>query len=87
MRYFYLIFFLTCVTVIGLAGFRGSKSRQPPSNCSRHGAPKQGPPQSPSEFFADGRSSRAGPEGRWSTASLMKSTGKKCWSTQGGLSL
>ena len=22
MRYFYLIFFLTCVTVIGLAGFR-----------------------------------------------------------------
>ena len=30
MRYFYLIFFLTCVTVIGLAGFRGSNSRQPP---------------------------------------------------------
>ena len=30
MRYFYLIFFLTCVTVIGLAGFRGSKSRRPP---------------------------------------------------------
>ena len=64
MRYFYLIFFLTCVTVIGLAGFRGSKSRQPPielfPDMVRQNKAR---PQSPSDFFADGRSSRAWPEG------------------------
>ena len=64
MRYFYLIFFLTCVTVIGLAGFRGSKSRRPPielfADMVRQNKAR---PQSPSDFFADERSSRARPEG------------------------
>jgi mono/diheme cytochrome c family protein len=64
MRYFYLIFFLTCVTVIGLAGFRGSKSRQPPielfPDMVRQNKAR---PQSPGDFFADGRSSRAWPDG------------------------
>ncbi len=64
MRYFYLIFFLTCVTVLGLAGFRGSKSRQPPielfSDMVRMNKVR---PQTPGEFFADGRSSRVRPEG------------------------
>jgi len=64
MRYFYLIFFLTCVTVIGLAGFRGSKSRRPPielfADMVRQNKAR---PQSPSEFFADARSSRERPEG------------------------
>jgi len=64
MRYFYLIFFLTGVTVIGLAGFRGSKSRQPPielfADMVRQNKVR---PQTRSEFFADGRSSRARPEG------------------------
>jgi mono/diheme cytochrome c family protein len=64
MRYFYLIFFLTCVTVIGLAGFRGSKSRQPPielfPDMVRQNKAR---PQTPGEFFADERSSRVRPEG------------------------
>ena len=64
MRYFYLIFFLTCVTVIGLAGFRGSKSRQPPielfADMVRQNKAR---PQSPGEFFADARSSRERPDG------------------------
>jgi mono/diheme cytochrome c family protein len=64
MRYFYLIFFLTCVTVIGLAGFRGSKSRQPPielfADMVRMNKVR---PQTPSDFFADGRSSRVRPDG------------------------
>jgi mono/diheme cytochrome c family protein len=64
MRYFYVIFFLTCVTVIGLAGFRGSKSRRPPielfPDMVRQNKAR---PQTPSDFFADERSSRARPEG------------------------
>ena len=64
MRYFYLILFLTCVTVIGLAGFRGSKSRRPPielfPDMVRQNKAR---PQTPSDFFADERSSRARPVG------------------------
>jgi len=64
MRYFYLLFFVTCVTVVGVAGFRGSKSRQPPielfPDMVRQNKVR---PQTPSEFFADGRSSRVRPEG------------------------
>jgi mono/diheme cytochrome c family protein len=64
MRYFYLIFFLACVTVIGLAGFRGSKSRQPPIELFPDMVRmNKARPQTPSEFFADARSSRARPEG------------------------
>ena len=64
MRYFYLLFFVTCVTVVGVAGFRGSKSRQPPielfPDMVRQNKIR---PQTPSDFFADGRSSRVRPEG------------------------
>jgi len=64
MRYFYLIFFLCCVTVIGLAGFRGSKSRQPPIELFPDMVRmNKARPQTPSEFFADARSSRARPDG------------------------
>ena len=64
MRYFYLIFFLICVTVIGLAGFRGSKSRQPPIELFPDMVRmNKARPQTPSEFFADARSSRARPDG------------------------
>ncbi len=78
MRYFYLIFFLTCVTVIGLAGFLGSKSRQPPielfPDMVRQNKVR---PQSPSEFFADGRSSRARPEGTVEHSQPYEINGKK----------
>ena len=64
MRYFYLLFIVTCLTVIGVAGFRGSKSRQPPleifPDMVRQNKVR---PQTPSDFFPDGRSSRAYPEG------------------------
>jgi mono/diheme cytochrome c family protein len=64
MRYFYLIFLLMIVTVVGLAGFRGSRSRQPPielfPDMVRQNKVR---PQTPSEFFGDERSSRARPEG------------------------
>jgi mono/diheme cytochrome c family protein len=64
MRYFYLIFLLTVVTVIGMAGFRGSKSRQPQielfNDMVRQNKVR---PQTPSDFFDDQRSSRVRPEG------------------------
>jgi mono/diheme cytochrome c family protein len=64
MRYFYLIFILTCATVLGLAGWRGTKSRRPPielfPDMVRQNKAR---PQSPSDFFADERSSRARPDG------------------------
>jgi mono/diheme cytochrome c family protein len=64
MRYFYLILFLCCVTVIGLAGFRGSKSRQPPIELFPDMVRmNKARPQTPSEFFDDTRSSRARPDG------------------------
>jgi mono/diheme cytochrome c family protein len=64
MRYFYLIFLLMIVTVLGMAGFRGSKSRQPPielfNDMVRQNKVR---PQSPSDFFEDQISSRVRPEG------------------------
>lgn len=64
MRYFYLIFLLTIVTLIGMAGFRGSKSRQPPielfNDMVRQNKVR---PQSHSDFFGDERTSRPYPEG------------------------
>jgi mono/diheme cytochrome c family protein len=64
MRYFYLIFSLICVTVVGVAGFRGSKSRQPPIEIFPDMVRmNKARPQSPSGFFADARSSRALPDG------------------------
>jgi mono/diheme cytochrome c family protein len=64
MRYFYLGFILTVATVIGLLGFRGSMSRKPPleifPDMVRQWKIR---PQTPSDFYQDGRSSRSFPEG------------------------
>ena len=85
MRYFYLIFFLTCVTVIGLAGFRGSKSRQPPielfADMVRH---EQGAP-AVAERFLCRRPQFARAAGRHGGAqpALRNATGNCCSSTAG----
>src|SRR3974390_2762993 len=59
MRYFFLIFALACVAVIGIAGFRGGMSRRPPleifPDMKRQPKPR---PQTGNAFFADGLSSR-----------------------------
>jgi mono/diheme cytochrome c family protein len=64
MRYFYLIFLLMIVTVVGMAGFRGSKSRQPPiqlfNDMQNQNKVR---PQSVSDFFGDERSARVRPDG------------------------
>lgn len=59
MRYFLAGFVLTAVLVVGLAGFRGGKSRQPPLEVfpDMDRQPKL-QPQHESEIFADRRSSR-----------------------------
>lgn len=59
MRYFVLGFLLLCVLVVGIAGFRGSPSRKPPIEVipDMDRQPKIRP-QTPSDFFADGRASR-----------------------------
>jgi mono/diheme cytochrome c family protein len=77
MRYFYLIFLLLIVTVVGMAGFRGSKSRQPPielfNDMVRQNKVR---PQSPSDFFDDERSSRVFPEGTVAHSSPYEINGK-----------
>ena len=64
MRYFYLGFILTVVTVVGLLGFRGTTSRKPPleifPDMVRQAKLR---PQTPSEFYQDGWSSRPHPTG------------------------
>lgn len=64
MRYFILAFILVCVLLAGVLGTRGRISRKPPieilSDMDRQ--PKIRP-QTPSDFFADGRSSRLPVEG------------------------
>lgn len=64
MRYFVLGFFLFCVAVMSIAGFRGSPSRKPPIEVipDMDRQPKVRP-QTPSAFFADGRASRLPVEG------------------------
>ncbi|MBI4660055.1 MAG: cytochrome c [Verrucomicrobia bacterium] len=59
MRYFLLIFFLTGVLVVGIAGFRGDMSRRPPIELfpDMDRQPKLRP-QERNTFFADERSSR-----------------------------
>ncbi len=59
MRYFLLIFALCVLTVVGIAGRRGSLSRRPPIELfpDMNRQPKLRP-QTPDAFFADGRSSR-----------------------------
>jgi mono/diheme cytochrome c family protein len=64
MRYFLLIFVLTCFAVVAVCGFRGSHSRRPPielfADMVRQNKAR---PQSPSEFFPDQFSSRPFPAG------------------------
>jgi mono/diheme cytochrome c family protein len=59
MRYFLLIFVLSVLAVVGIAGRRGSLSRRPPIELfpDMNRQPKLRP-QTPDAFFADGKSSR-----------------------------
>jgi mono/diheme cytochrome c family protein len=64
MRYFLLLFFLTCFAVVAVCGFRGSFSRRPPielfPDMVRQNKVR---PQTPSEFFPDQHASRLIPAG------------------------
>lgn len=64
MRYFLLIFALTVVTIMGVAGKRGDVSRRTPLEIfpDMDRQPKLRP-QEPNAFFADGKSSREHPAG------------------------
>jgi mono/diheme cytochrome c family protein len=64
MRYVLLAFLLLGVLVVSIAGFRGQASRRPPIEVipDMDRQPKIRP-QTPSAFFADGRSSRLPVEG------------------------
>ena len=57
MRYFFICFFLAVVTILGVAGFRGSLSRRPPIELfpDLDRQPKLRP-QTANEFFANSRS-------------------------------
>lgn len=64
MRYFLLIFILTCLAVVGICGLRGSHFRRPPievfPDMERQNKVR---PQTPSDFFADGKASQLIPPG------------------------
>ncbi len=64
MRYFLLLFFLTCFGVVAICGFRGSHSHLPPielfADMVRQNKVR---PQTPSDFFADQHASRLIPVG------------------------
>ena len=64
MRYFYLLYFLTVVAVVGIVGRRGDHSHRPPlelfPDMVRQNKVR---PQTPSEFFPDTYASRAYPDG------------------------
>ena len=64
MRYFLLLFFLSCFGVVAIAGFRGSHSRRPiielfPDMVRQNKVR----PQTPSDFFPDEHASRFIPAG------------------------
>jgi hypothetical protein len=64
MRYFLLIFVVTCASVVGIAGFRGSHTRRTQielfPDMVRQNKVR---PETPSEFFPDQESSRLVPTG------------------------
>jgi len=64
MRYFLLLFVLTCLAVVGVCGFRGSFTHRPPielfPDMVRQNKVR---PQTPSDFFANEESSRLMPVG------------------------
>lgn len=68
MRYFLLILALTVVTIMGVAGKRGSLSRQPPVEIfpDMDRQPKLRP-QEPNAFFADGKARANIPPAPWPT--------------------
>ncbi len=77
MRYFLLIFVLTCVAVVGVCGFRGSHTRRPPieifPDMVRQNKVR---PQTPSDFFADEESSRLFPVGTIARTTPIKINGE-----------
>jgi hypothetical protein len=64
MRYFLLLFVISCVAVVGICGFQGSHSRRPQielfADMVRQNRVR---PQTRSDFFADQESSRLFPTG------------------------
>jgi hypothetical protein len=64
MRYFLLLFVVTCLAVVGICGFQGSHTRRPPielfPDMVRQNKVR---PQTPSDFFPDQESSRLIPAG------------------------
>lgn len=64
MRYFLLIFVVACASIVGILGFQGSHTQRPPfelfPDMVRQNKVR---PQTPSDFFANGESSRLIPEG------------------------
>jgi mono/diheme cytochrome c family protein len=64
MRYFLLLFLLSCFGVVAILGFRGSHTRRPPielfADMVRQNKVR---PQTPSEFFPDEHASRLIPAG------------------------
>lgn len=64
LRYFFIAFLLAGVSIISIAGFRGSKSAKPPIEIfpDMDHQPKY-QPQHPTGFFADGRAARKPVEG------------------------
>lgn len=62
MRYVYVVFLLLAVTTVSILGFRGSAFKKPPLEIfpDMDRQPKY-KPQSPSVFFADGRTDRPVP--------------------------
>jgi len=64
MRYFLLLFVVTCVAVVGICGFQGSHTRRTPieifPDMVRQNKVR---PQTPSDFFPDQESSRPIPAG------------------------
>jgi len=73
MRYFLLFWLLLCVTVVGIAGFRGTTSRKPPIELfpDMDRQPKLRP-QTTFSFYPDNRSSRLPVEGTIAYSRPMK---------------
>jgi mono/diheme cytochrome c family protein len=78
MRYFLLIFVVSCVAVVGVCGFRGSHTRRTPielfPDMVRQNKVR---PQTPSDFFANEESSRLFPSGTVARTAPMRINGQE----------
>jgi len=78
MRYFYIGFILTVALIVGLLGFRGNISRKPPleifPDMVRQWKIR---PQTPSDFYHDGWSSRTFPDGTIARSKPMAFAGEQ----------